>query len=159
MSHTKRSMFRTAITLGIMGMSCSAAFAQRAPQTKEGASIVVDGIVREVFRSPRQTQVDFVIRSARRSRQDRGQLVHLERSRRQDRQEDAGEDQRAVRSSGSHPDDSSAGIPDSRVPEATRFWHLAFVIWHLAFVRRRSPGDAPTVGNSETRRRRGWRLR
>jgi len=45
------------------------------------------------------------------------------------------------------------------VPEATRFWHLAFVIWHLAFVRRRSPGDAPTVGNSETRRRRGWRLR
>ena len=61
MSHTKRSMVRTAITLGIMGMSCSAAFAQRAPQTKEGASIVVDGIVREVFRSPRQTQVDYVI--------------------------------------------------------------------------------------------------
>jgi len=54
-------MFRTAITLGIMGMICFAAFAQRAPQPKEGASIVVDGIVREVFRSPRQTQVDFVI--------------------------------------------------------------------------------------------------
>ena len=61
MSHTKRSMVRTAITLGIMGMFCSAASAQRAPQTKEGASIVVDGIVREVFRSPRQTQVDYVI--------------------------------------------------------------------------------------------------
>ena len=61
MSHTKRSMVRTAITLGIMGMSCSAVSAQRAPQTKEGASIVVDGIVREVFRSPRQTQVDYVI--------------------------------------------------------------------------------------------------
>src|SRR5271157_1119665 len=61
MSHTKSSMVRTAIVLGIMGMFCSAASAQRAPQTKEGASIVVDGIVREVFRSPRQTQVDYVI--------------------------------------------------------------------------------------------------
>ena len=54
-------MVRTAITLGIMGMSCSVASAQRTPQTKEGASIVVEGIVREVFRSPRQTQVDYVI--------------------------------------------------------------------------------------------------
>jgi S1-C subfamily serine protease len=54
-------MFRAAITLVIMGLFCSAASAQRAPQTKEGASIVVDGIVREVFRSPRQTQVDYVI--------------------------------------------------------------------------------------------------
>ena len=61
MSHTKRSMVRTTITLGIMGMFCSVTSAQRAPQTKEGASIVVDGIVREVFRSPRQTQVDYVI--------------------------------------------------------------------------------------------------
>jgi len=61
MSTTKRLMFRTAITLGIMGMFCSAASAQRAPQTKEGASIVVDGRVREVFRSPRQTQVDYVV--------------------------------------------------------------------------------------------------
>ncbi len=61
MSHTKRSMVRTAITLGIMGMFGAAAFAQRAPQAKEGASIVVDGIVREVFRNPRQTQVDYVI--------------------------------------------------------------------------------------------------
>jgi len=61
MSYTKSLLFKTAITLGIVGMCCAAASAQRAPQAKEGASIVVDGIVREVFRSPRQTQVDFVI--------------------------------------------------------------------------------------------------
>jgi S1-C subfamily serine protease len=35
--------------------------AQRAAQTKEGASIIVDGVVREVFRSPRQTHVDYVV--------------------------------------------------------------------------------------------------
>jgi hypothetical protein len=51
-------MVRTAITLGIMGMSCSAASAQRAPQTKEGASIVVDGIVREVFRSRSRSRAE-----------------------------------------------------------------------------------------------------
>ena len=61
MSHTKRSMIRTTIALGIGALLCSAASAQRAPQTKEGASVVVDGIVREVFRSPRQTQVDYLI--------------------------------------------------------------------------------------------------
>ncbi len=61
MSYTKSLLFKTAITVGVVGSFCSAASAQRAPQTKEGASIVVDGIVREVFRSPRQTQVDFVI--------------------------------------------------------------------------------------------------
>ncbi len=61
MSYTKSLLFKTATTLGVVGSFCSAATAQRAPQTKEGASIVVDGIVREVFRSPRQTQVDFVI--------------------------------------------------------------------------------------------------
>ena len=37
------------------------AVAQRAAQTKEGASIIVDGVVREVFRSPRQSRVDFVV--------------------------------------------------------------------------------------------------
>ncbi len=61
MSYTKSLLFKTAITLGIVGMCNVAASAQRAPQTKEGASIVVDGIVREVFRSPRQTQIDFVV--------------------------------------------------------------------------------------------------
>ncbi len=37
------------------------ALAQRAAQTKEGASIIVEGAVREVFRSPRQNQVDYVV--------------------------------------------------------------------------------------------------
>jgi serine protease Do len=37
------------------------AMAQRAAQTKEGASIIVDGVVREIFRSPRQSRVDVVV--------------------------------------------------------------------------------------------------
>ncbi len=61
MSHTKSPMVRTAIALGFVSMSCGVATAQHALQTKEGASIVVDGIVREVFRSARQTTVDYLI--------------------------------------------------------------------------------------------------
>ncbi|MFO0889571.1 MAG: PDZ domain-containing protein [Isosphaeraceae bacterium] len=37
------------------------ASAQRARQSKEGAAVVVDGVVREVFRSQRQTQVDYLV--------------------------------------------------------------------------------------------------
>ena len=39
----------------------AAALAQHAAQPKEGASIIVEGTVREVFRSPRQTQIDYVV--------------------------------------------------------------------------------------------------
>ncbi len=61
MSNTRRLIVGTAVTLALLGLSRTVATAQHAPQTKEGASIVVDGTVREVFRSPRQTVVDSVI--------------------------------------------------------------------------------------------------
>ena len=61
MNHIKKIVIRIAITVSIVSLMCWAAWAQRAPQTKDGASIVVDGIVREIFRSPRQTQVDYVV--------------------------------------------------------------------------------------------------
>jgi S1-C subfamily serine protease len=56
----------TRLAAGAAALALSAWFsgptrAQQAVQTKEGASIVVDGTVREVFRSSRQTRVDFVV--------------------------------------------------------------------------------------------------
>jgi serine protease Do len=47
--------------VAILALSYPEAQGQRAPQTKEGASIVVDGVVREIFRSPRQTQTDYLV--------------------------------------------------------------------------------------------------
>ncbi len=61
MNHIKKMVIRIGITVSLVGLMCWVAWAQRAPQTKDGASIVVDGIVREIFRSPRQTQVDYVV--------------------------------------------------------------------------------------------------
>jgi S1-C subfamily serine protease len=51
----------TAVIVSITAFLTSQALAQRASQPKEGASIIVDGTVREVFRSPRQTQVDYLV--------------------------------------------------------------------------------------------------
>ncbi|QEH32804.1 putative periplasmic serine endoprotease DegP-like precursor [Aquisphaera giovannonii] len=42
-------------------LAASATAPAQQPQAKEGASIVVDGVVREVFRSPRQSRVDYIV--------------------------------------------------------------------------------------------------
>lgn len=49
------------LAVASVGLSVPQAVAQRAQQTKEGASIVVDGVVREIFQSPRQTQTDYLV--------------------------------------------------------------------------------------------------
>ena len=61
MSLAKRLNLGAALAVGLLGLTAAQAQAQRAPQTKEGASIVVDGVVREIFRSPRQTQTDYLV--------------------------------------------------------------------------------------------------
>jgi serine protease Do len=61
MSLAIRLKLIAAVAIGILGVSSSQALAQRAQQTKEGAAIVVDGVVREIFRSPRQTQTDYLV--------------------------------------------------------------------------------------------------
>ena len=61
MSLAKRLNLGAALAVGLLGLTAVQAQAQRAPQTKEGASIVVDGMVREIFRSPRQSQTDYLV--------------------------------------------------------------------------------------------------
>jgi S1-C subfamily serine protease len=45
----------------LLALQGSVAFADQAPQGKEGAAVVIDGVVREVFRSTRQSHVDYVV--------------------------------------------------------------------------------------------------
>jgi S1-C subfamily serine protease len=61
MNHIKKLTLGIASALCVAGLMDGVAWAQRAPQPKDGASIIVDGIVREIFRSPRQTLVDYVV--------------------------------------------------------------------------------------------------
>ena len=61
MSLAKRLNLGAAMAVGLLGLTALQAQAQRAPQTKEGASIVIDGMVREIFRSPRQSQTDYLV--------------------------------------------------------------------------------------------------
>ena len=62
MKSVKRSLLAIGVTVGLAASFSGWSWAhERALQTKEGASIVVDGVVREVFRSPRQNQTDLVV--------------------------------------------------------------------------------------------------
>jgi hypothetical protein len=65
------SRFRLLLAVALAGLalfSCSAR-AEMPPQPKEAASLVVEGIVRESFRSVRSTQVDFLFEIEVRSAQ------------------------------------------------------------------------------------------
>jgi serine protease Do len=57
----------------ILGLWCTAAVAQnRASATRDDAVVVIDGIVREVFRSPRQDRVDYLVQiEVKRTQADR----------------------------------------------------------------------------------------
>ena len=62
MKSVKRSLLAIGVTVGLAASFSGWSWAHEpAVQTKEGASIVVDGVVREVFRSPRQNQTDLVV--------------------------------------------------------------------------------------------------
>ena len=54
-------MIAGAAAAAVAALLSGPATAQHPVQTKEGASIVVEGNVREVFRSQRQTQIDYVV--------------------------------------------------------------------------------------------------
>jgi hypothetical protein len=56
------SRFRPLVALALAGLalSCCTARAEMPPQAKEAASLVVEGAVRESFRSVRSTRVDFL---------------------------------------------------------------------------------------------------
>ncbi|MGC8644252.1 MAG: PDZ domain-containing protein [Isosphaeraceae bacterium] len=56
-----KAMAMAAASAAVLGMLVVPATAQHATQTKQGASVIVDGVVREVFRSPRQDRVDYVV--------------------------------------------------------------------------------------------------
>src|SRR5262245_56331477 len=57
----KRSAIGLLTLATLTGLSEGPAWAQRPLQTKEQAVLVVDGVVREVFRSTRRNQVDYVV--------------------------------------------------------------------------------------------------
>ena len=62
MKSVKRSLLAIGVMIGLAASFSGWSWAhERAAQTKEGASIVVDGVVREIFRSPRQNQTDLVV--------------------------------------------------------------------------------------------------
>src|SRR5262245_30061932 len=61
MSVNFRPMLRGAVVLSLAVAMSQPGMAQRAPGSKEGAAVIVDGIVREVFQSPRQNRVDYLV--------------------------------------------------------------------------------------------------
>jgi S1-C subfamily serine protease len=61
MSLAKRGIPGAALAVAFLGVSATQALAQQVQQSKEGASIIVEGVVREIFRSPRQTRTDYLV--------------------------------------------------------------------------------------------------
>jgi S1-C subfamily serine protease len=62
MKRVEKSLLAIGVAMGLAFSFSGQSWAQqRAVQTKEGASIIVDGVVREVFHSHRQNLTDFVV--------------------------------------------------------------------------------------------------
>jgi S1-C subfamily serine protease len=55
------SLLLRALAAAMALVPAAATAQQRGRQPKEGASVIVDGVVREVFRSARQTQTDYLV--------------------------------------------------------------------------------------------------